>query len=82
VWRLAKRSEIAAIRTFCSEPREQIGIEGDPHLVLGESRRVIAGDGFESVVGIARIEVEEHSAYPVEQAAAALQGFDCVGKAR
>ncbi len=67
-------------RMEIGNPREQGGVEGDPHLMLGEARRVIAGDGFQRVVGITRIEVEEHPAHPLEQTAAALQRLDRVGK--
>ncbi len=62
--------------------REQDRMEGDADLVLGEPRRVIPSDRLDGIVGVARIEVEEHSADPLEQTAAALQCLDRVGKAR
>ena len=61
---------------------EQVRVENNPHLMLREPRRVIAGDRLERVIGIARSEVEEHPAYPLEQTAAALHCFDRVGEAR
>ena len=57
-------------------------MEGDADLVLGEPRRVIPSDRLDGIVGVARIEVEEHSADPLEQTAAALQCLDRVGKTR
>ncbi len=50
--------------------------------MLGEPGRVIAGDRLERLVRVARIEVEEHPAHPIEQPTAALQGFDGIGEAR
>ena len=62
--------------------RTDVGVESDAHLVLGELRRVVAGDRFERLVGVARIEIVEHPADPVEQTTAALQRLDRIGKAR
>src|SRR6516165_1293948 len=52
----------------------------EPELV--KLRRVVTGDGFERVAAIARIEVEEHPAHPIEQTTTALQGLNRIGKGR
>ena len=62
--------------------REQGRVEGNANPVLGKPRRVIPSDRLDRVVGVARIEVEEHSADPLEQTAAALQCLYRVGKTR
>lgn len=62
--------------------RKQGRVQGNADLVLGKPWRVIPSDCLDGVVGIARIEVEEHSADPLEQTAAALQCLDRVGKTR
>ena len=44
-----------ASRMKLGDPREQVVVESDLRLVLGELWRVVAGDRFERVVGLARI---------------------------
>src|ERR1700724_1612374 len=57
-------------------------VEGNTDLVLSKPRRVIPSDRLDCIVGVARLEVEEHSTDPLEQTAAALQCLDRVGKTR
>src|SRR6202048_5419868 len=57
-------------------------VEGNTDLVLSKPRRVIPSDRLDCIVGVARLEVEEHSSDPLEQTAAALQCLDRVGKTR
>src|SRR4029077_20802119 len=82
------KAQLVGIQLEAPAPRMGIGdalgqfsVENNPHLMLREPRRVIAGDRLERVIGIARSEVEEHPAYPIEQTAATLYRFDRVGKA-
>ena len=64
--------EACAPRVEVGNTREQGRVEGNADLVLGEPWRVIPGDRLDGVVSVARVEVEEHSADPLEQTAAAL----------
>ena len=64
------------------DAREQSLIQRDLRLMLGELWRVVAGNRFERVIGVARIEVEKNPAHPIEQTAATLERLDRIGKAR
>ncbi len=74
--------ELGAPRVEFGDPGEQLGVERDPHLVLRQLWRVVAGDRLKRRIGVARVEVREHPAHPVEQSPAAFESLDRVGKAR
>src|SRR5262249_10668452 len=76
------QSECFTSRIKVGDPPEQPFVERDSSLMLGELWRVVAGDRFKRVIGIARIEIEEHPAHPVEQTAATLERLDRIGKGR
>ena len=76
------QTEFGTPRIKIGNAREQPGIESDPHLMLGEFGREVAGDGFEFCVCVARIEIGKNPVHPVQQPTAALNSFDCIGKAR
>ena len=77
-----RQPELLAPRIKVADAREQTLVERDPRPMPGELGRVVAGDRFERFVGIARIEIGEHPAHPLEQPPASLQRFDGVGEAR
>ncbi len=79
--RVGGEAERGAPRMKVGDPCEERRVERQPRLVRCQLWRVIAGDLFERIVAVARLEVEEDAAYPLQQPAGALQCRDRVGKA-
>ncbi len=62
------------------DPREQTGIERDPHAVLRQQRRHLAVDRLQLGAAQAQHQVGEHRPHPPQRAAAALQRLDGIGE--